>query len=82
MVIDPDSVTSLAVMTLVNSSMATAGSDVRVTVNSAGNAIFVNIWRGYFINDTDGAFFTAAVDGQGTDVDVSTAQPRSRALWL
>ena len=73
-VIDADSVTSLAAYaTLVNSSMATAGSDVRVTVNSAGNAIFTSTsGEDISINDTDGAFFTAAVDGQGTDVDVST----------
>ena len=72
-VIDADSVTSLAAYaTLVNSSMATAGSDVRVTVNSAGNAIFTSTsGEDISINDTDGAFFTAAVDGQGTTVSLT-----------
>ena len=72
-VVNASGVTSLAAYaTLVNSSMATAGSDVRVTVNSAGNAIFTSTsGEDIAIDDTDGAFFTAAVDGQGSEVSLT-----------
>ena len=75
-VIDADSVTSLAAYaTLVNSSLATAGSDVRVTVNDAGNAIFTSAsGEDVHIDDTDGNFFTAAVDGQGSTVTFATGE--------